>query len=333
MMRFARAKDGVKLAYRLDDNTDPWLDAPYLLLLHGYGRSSVFWHQWVPYLSRHYRVLRPDMRGFGQSREGFSLDGPFSLETFTDDVVTILDHAGCDRVHFCGEAFGGTLGMQFAATYPERMRTLNLVSSPVVLSKQIRDIYKLGGESWEDAIRKRGVKAWVESTNNAVRFAPWMPKGFFDWYSNELGKTDAETLIAFSALCEDYDQRRFLLKITCPVFGIYPSARKEASDHLTNAGHRRSHAADPAERLHADQFHLSARDGAGRAQFHCAAGWTGVAGVSERNMSLPVIPGRAKHEPGIHNHSFATWDWVYLLSLDVRVVVMDSGLAQVRAPE
>jgi 3-oxoadipate enol-lactonase len=236
MIRYATAAEGVKLAYRIDDHTDSWLDAPYLLLLHGYGRSSTFWYQWIPYLSRHYRILRPDMRGFGRSREGFSLAGKFSLEVFVEDIVSVLDDIGCDRVHFCGEAFGGTLGMQFAASHPDRVRTLSLVSSPVVLSKQIRGIYKLDGDSWEDAIRKRGVKAWVESTNTAVRFAPWMPKGFFDWYSTELGKTDAETLIAFSKLCEDYDQRRFLPKITCPVFGIYPSARKEATDHLQAAG-------------------------------------------------------------------------------------------------
>lgn len=236
MMHFATAPDGVKLAYCIDDHTDPWLDAPYLLLVHGYGRNSAFWYQWIPYLSRHYRVLRLDMRGFGQSRDGFSLDGSFNLEVFTQDILTVLAHVGCERVHYCGEAFGGTLGMQFAASFPDRIRTLNLVSSPVVLSNKIRNIYKLDGESWETAIRKRGVKAWVESTNTAVRFPPWMPEGFFDWYSTELGKTDAETLIAFSALCENYDQRTFLEKLTCPVFGIYPRGREEATGHLEAAG-------------------------------------------------------------------------------------------------
>ena len=59
------------LYYELDDYTDPWRQAPFIFLHHGFSRHSLFWHSWIPYLSRHYRVLRADMRGFGQSTEGF----------------------------------------------------------------------------------------------------------------------------------------------------------------------------------------------------------------------------------------------------------------------
>jgi len=36
---------------------------PFILLQHGFGRSSKFWYRWVPYLSRFIRSLRPDLRG------------------------------------------------------------------------------------------------------------------------------------------------------------------------------------------------------------------------------------------------------------------------------
>lgn len=36
------------LYYEVDDYTDPWRNAPYLVLQHGYGRSSLFWYSWVP---------------------------------------------------------------------------------------------------------------------------------------------------------------------------------------------------------------------------------------------------------------------------------------------
>lgn len=54
------------LHYALDDFTDPWKNAPYLILQHGYGRSGMFWYGWVPYLSRHFKIVRPDLRGLGQ---------------------------------------------------------------------------------------------------------------------------------------------------------------------------------------------------------------------------------------------------------------------------
>ena len=47
------------LHYVIDDFTDPWRNAPYLILQHGNGRSSAFWYRWVPYLARFYKVVRP----------------------------------------------------------------------------------------------------------------------------------------------------------------------------------------------------------------------------------------------------------------------------------
>ena len=43
---------GPTLHYVVDDYTDPWKNAPYLVLQHGNGRSAQFWYSWVPYLSR-----------------------------------------------------------------------------------------------------------------------------------------------------------------------------------------------------------------------------------------------------------------------------------------
>ena len=54
------------LYYDIDDYTDPWKNAPHILLQHGYGRSSKFWYRWVPYLARFYKVVRPDLRGLSQ---------------------------------------------------------------------------------------------------------------------------------------------------------------------------------------------------------------------------------------------------------------------------
>src|SRR3546814_20605880 len=105
-MQFATASDGTELAYVIDDFTDPWHNAPYILLQHGFGRNSGFWYKWVPYLSRHFRVIRPDMRGFGQSRKGFSLARGYSMELLARDLVDILDAAATDSVHYSGDAFG-----------------------------------------------------------------------------------------------------------------------------------------------------------------------------------------------------------------------------------
>ena len=95
------------LHYALDDYTDPWRHAPYLLLQHGYGRSGRFWYSWVPYLSRFYKIVRPDLRGLGQSEVPDDLETGLNVEAYIDDLLAIIDALGGAPVHYCGESLGG----------------------------------------------------------------------------------------------------------------------------------------------------------------------------------------------------------------------------------
>src|SRR4051794_6701411 len=72
-MPYVSAKDGVQLHYRIHDYTDPWKKRPFLILQHGFGRSSRFWYNLIPYLTRFYRVVCPDLRGLGESSRDFDL--------------------------------------------------------------------------------------------------------------------------------------------------------------------------------------------------------------------------------------------------------------------
>jgi len=231
-MTFALSRDGVQLHYTIDDHTDPWRDRPTMILQHGFGRHGGFWYKWIPYLSRFYRVLRPDMRGFGASRAGFSIGPGFALADLVEDIVAVMDHAGLPTAHYVGEAFGGTLGMQLASRHPDRIRTLNLLSAPVFLHGEVQTNFAIGENSWGEALRKHGVRKWAEGTNTISRFPPEMGAQFLAWYSEELGKTDAETLASFSELCRSYDQTGFLAGITVPTLAIFPSSRSEQVELL-----------------------------------------------------------------------------------------------------
>ena len=90
------------LHYVIDDFTDPWRNAPYLILQHGNGRSSQFWYRWVPYLARFYKVVRPDVRGLGGSSADFDLEHGFTLENCVGDLADIIHDLGADSVHRAG---------------------------------------------------------------------------------------------------------------------------------------------------------------------------------------------------------------------------------------
>lgn len=231
-MPYATSSNGIKLHYVVDDFTDSWRDAPWIVLQHGFGRNTSFWYKWVPMLAGHFRVLRLDMRGFGKSREGFAIEQGFALDDLANDVVRVLDHAGIASAHFVGEAFGGTLGMQVASQYPDRIRTLNLLSAPVILLPKLHNTFALGEASWGDFLAKYGAKKWAEQTNSLSRFPTSVPQGFLDWYSEGMGQTDGPTLARFTQLCQQYDQTRFLAGITAPVLGVYSNSREEQVELL-----------------------------------------------------------------------------------------------------
>ena len=212
------------LYYAIDDFTDPWRAAPYLILQHGNGRTSRFWYSWVPYLSRYYRVVRPDMRGLGQSARDFDLETQMSMQDLTGDLVAIIDALGADRVHYCGESSGGIVGLALAAAHPDRIRTLSLVSTPVFISDKMKQSYALQHGSRADAMRAMGIRTWVDTTNRSTRFPPDTASEFFAWYAEEFAKGDIEMLLRLVRLVNEVDATAYLPKIRIPVLGLYPTA-------------------------------------------------------------------------------------------------------------
>src|SRR5436309_768369 len=123
-----RASDGRKLAYTIDDFTDPWLKAPTLLLLHAAMGHSKRYYAWVPKLSRRYRVVRTDLRGHGES-EVPAAEPPLTMERLVQDPREMQDDLGVSRAHAAANSAGGSLGQQLVATSPERDTSLMLLGS------------------------------------------------------------------------------------------------------------------------------------------------------------------------------------------------------------
>ena len=121
MQRFG-ASDGLSLAYYIDDFTDPWRDAPTLLMLHAAMGSARRYFAWVPHLARDWRVVRLDLRGHGSSQVP-PAEEPLALDRLVADVAELMDHLGVGSAHIVGNSAGGYLGQQMAMTRPERVES------------------------------------------------------------------------------------------------------------------------------------------------------------------------------------------------------------------
>ena len=98
-----------------------------LLLVHGFTLDRHVWDEVVPALAAQSRVLCPDLRGFGTSpdpQEGVGY-------THADDLASLLDDRGIDDVVAVGLSMGGWVVLEFALTYPARVRGLAFVDAVV----------------------------------------------------------------------------------------------------------------------------------------------------------------------------------------------------------
>lgn len=222
-MPFLERPGKPRLHYELDDYTDPWKNAPYIMLQHGYARSARFWRFCVPYLARFYKVLRLDLRGLGLSGTDFDLETGITLDDYLNDFTDLLDHLGIESAHYCGESSAGTLGMAFAAERPRRVRTLSVISSPVFMTEEDKQSALHGYPNRVEALRQMGGRGWLEASNAGRRFPADADPGMLQWTLDEMGKSDTGVLIAMFKFVSNVNVTPLLCKITAPVLGIYPT--------------------------------------------------------------------------------------------------------------
>jgi len=124
----APAASGSDLFYRDDWLGAPWVKPEVALLIHGNDESSVSWFGWIPRMAQEFRLVRPDLPGFGNSPIPQNFE--WSMPSMATTMARLLDRLGVDSAHIIGAKMGGAIAMQFAADYPRRTRTLTVVSGP-----------------------------------------------------------------------------------------------------------------------------------------------------------------------------------------------------------
>ncbi len=104
------AVNGARLHYAAAGRGDP------VVLLHGWPQHWWAWRKVIPALSSRYRVICPDIRGFGWSEGGFD----YSLEQLAADLVGLLDVLGIERARFVGLGWGSEIGYHACLNWPGR---------------------------------------------------------------------------------------------------------------------------------------------------------------------------------------------------------------------
>lgn len=117
-------------------------EGPVVLLLHGFPESWWSWrYQLQPVADAGYRVIAPDLRGYGETDK----HGPYDLDTLSGDVCALIESLGEKKVKLVGHDWGGALAWHLASHRPDFCQTLSVLNCPHPL--RLRDSL-LAKPSW-----------------------------------------------------------------------------------------------------------------------------------------------------------------------------------------
>jgi haloacetate dehalogenase len=109
---------GITLSYRSAG------EGPLVVLLHGWPQTSYCWHKIMAPLAEHYRVVAPDLRGYGRSEKPV---GDYTKRRMAQDVRELIERLGYDEVRLVGHDRGARVAHRFALDHPELVTHLTVL--------------------------------------------------------------------------------------------------------------------------------------------------------------------------------------------------------------
>lgn len=155
-----------RIVYETIDMVAPWRTETKQTVIfhHGVAMDRKMWSEWLPSLSRDFRIVVFDMFGCGESLQ-FEDEADWSPQARVRDVLALADEIGAQTFHMVGESYGGTIALLTALTAPERVSSL-AVANASHIGSSIRNI-----EWWEQIIDEEGMAGWA-GRMMADRFFP-----------------------------------------------------------------------------------------------------------------------------------------------------------------
>jgi len=236
--------NGIEINYEIEG------DGPWITLGHSLACNLHMWDEQMDVLTKHFKVLRFDTRGHGQSS---APAGDYTLEQMADDVKGLFDALGIKQTHWMGLSMGGMIGQTFALKYPGVFQSLILADTT---SRRPPNAAEMWGERIAIA-RAKGMAGVLDAT-----LARWFTEAYRHTHKDVMARIGQQILstpvAGFCGACAaiaKVDTLDRLQEIVCPALILVGE-----QDHGTPPDMARAiHANLPGSELVmiADAAHLS----------------------------------------------------------------------------
>jgi epoxide hydrolase 4 len=163
-------------------------DGPLVVMLHGFPETSRAWRKQIPALATRFRVIAPDLRGYGGSDKPTGI-AAYRTSVIADDIVALIRACDADRAHVVGHDWGGGVAWTLAIEHPEAVDRLAVLNCPhpAVMQRALRSSWAQIRKSWYIfAFQVPWLPEWMfvrngaKALKNALRRSSKRPDTFTD---------------------------------------------------------------------------------------------------------------------------------------------------------
>ncbi len=150
-----------------------------LVLVHGFGGDKDNWTRMTPFLNTKFRIISPDLPGFGDSDRITSLN--YSVSEQVKRLHLFIEKLGIKKFHIAGNSMGGAISAAYASKYPDEILSLILINSAGVVSP-IKSELTINLENGFNPLLVNDIKDYDRLLNFIFVKKPYIPdiiKGYF----------------------------------------------------------------------------------------------------------------------------------------------------------
>ena len=139
-----------------------------IVLLHGFPE---FWYSWryqIPTLSKQFKVVAPDMRGYGETEKPVKIDA-YKIEKVVKDIVELIHGLGYEKATIAGHDWGGIIAWSIAMMAPDIVEKLIIMNAPhpaVYIKHMHKNIKQILRSWYVFFFLIKGVPELILSSNN-----------------------------------------------------------------------------------------------------------------------------------------------------------------------
>ncbi|MDX1624901.1 MAG: alpha/beta fold hydrolase [Wenzhouxiangellaceae bacterium] len=144
-----------------------------LVLLHGFNADADHFNRAARHLTGHFRILAPDLPGFGETRAPDRVD--FRIDAQAEAVLRWMDRAEIQRCYIGGSSMGGYVAAAIARRAPERIRALWLLAPGGVESVELSPLFREVAEDRHNPLIVRDLDDFRRLVDYCFVHPPWIP--------------------------------------------------------------------------------------------------------------------------------------------------------------